>query len=230
MDAVAFPLSPAPFLDDDLDFGDFTFVSAPQPQPPTAAFATFDDDWGDFVASGLGSDAGTSAPTTVPAAAPSSSPWEKPRGPLPLSLFGADADDDGQEEEEGSAGPPPMATAPQCALSVPSNGSRPADLKDLIAGLYGSQPPHTADAVPQVKACCFFILSCLVCASERAPPSPSRDPSSIRSTDPTRPPRPGNSAAAARIRVGSPSDSLSPAPQTLDPPLVVPPPPPCSGA
>ncbi|AQK71857.1 Pentatricopeptide repeat-containing protein [Zea mays] len=42
-----------------------------------------------------------------------------------------------------------MATAPQCALSVPSNGSRPADLKDLIAGLYGSQPPHTADAVPQ---------------------------------------------------------------------------------
>ena len=111
MDAVAFPLSPAPFLDDDLDFGDFTFASAPQPQPPTAAFAAFDD-WGDFVASGLGSDAGTSAPTAAPAAAPSSSPWEKPRGPLPLSLFGVDADDDGQEEEEGPAGPPPMATAP----------------------------------------------------------------------------------------------------------------------
>ncbi|ONM42279.1 hypothetical protein ZEAMMB73_Zm00001d044696 [Zea mays] len=151
MDAVAFPPPPAPFLDDDLDFGDFTFASAPQPQPqpPTAAF---DDDWGDFVASGLGSDAGASAPTDAPAAAPSSSPWEKPRGPLPLSLFGADADDDGQEEEEGPAGPPPMDTAPQCAPSVPSNGSRPADLKDLIAGLYGYQPPHTADAVPQVKA------------------------------------------------------------------------------
>jgi hypothetical protein len=28
MDALAFPLSPAPFLDDDLDFGDFTFTSA----------------------------------------------------------------------------------------------------------------------------------------------------------------------------------------------------------
>ena len=89
MDAVAVPLSPAPFLDDDLDFGDFTFASAPQ--PPTAAF-----DWGDFVASGLGSDAGTSAPTAAPAAAPSSSPWEKPRGPLPLSLFGVDAAADGQ--------------------------------------------------------------------------------------------------------------------------------------
>jgi hypothetical protein len=114
MDAVAFPLSPALFLDDDLDFGNFTFASAPQ--PPTATF-----DSGDFVASGLGSDAGTSAPTATPAAAPSS-PWEKPRGPLPLSLFGADADDDGQEEEEGPTGPPPMATAPQCALSVPSNG------------------------------------------------------------------------------------------------------------
>jgi hypothetical protein len=189
MDAVAFPLSPAPFLDDDLDFGDFTFTSAPQ--PPTAAF-----DWGDFVASGLGSDAGTSAPTATPAAAPSS-PWEKPRGPLPLSLFGADADDDGQEEEEGPTGPPPMATAPQCALSVPSNGSRPADLKDLIAGLYGSQPPHTADAVPQVKACCFFILSCLVCASERAPPSASRDPSSIRS--PALPIRPALRGRAIRL-------------------------------
>jgi hypothetical protein len=196
MDAVAFPLSPAPFLDDDLDFGDFTFASAPQQQPPTTAFAAFDDDWGDFVARGLGSDAGTSAPTAAPAAAPSSSPWEKPRGPLPLSLFGVDADDDGQEEEEGPAGPPPMATAPQCALSVPSNGSRPADLKDLIAGLYGSQPPHTADAVPQVKACCFFILSCLVCASERAPPSPSRDPSSIRS--PALPIRPALRGQAIR--------------------------------
>jgi hypothetical protein len=155
MDAIAFPPPPAPFLDEDIDFGDFTFASAPAPaapQPPVAAFAAFDDDWGDFVASGLGSnDAGASAPT---AAAPSSSSssWEKPRGPLPLSLFGAD-DDDGQEEE-GPAEPPPTATAPQRAPSFPSDGSGPADLKDLIAGLYGSQPPPAADAVPvpQVEA------------------------------------------------------------------------------
>jgi hypothetical protein len=155
MDAIAFPPPPAPFLDEDLDFGDFTFASAPaapQQQPPAAAFAAFDDDWGDFVASGLGSnDAGASAPT---AAAPSSSSssWEKPRGPLPLSLFGAD--DDGGQEEEGPAEPPPTATAPQRAPSFPSNGPGPADLKDLIAGLYGSQPPPAADAVPvpQVEA------------------------------------------------------------------------------
>jgi len=151
MDAVTFPPPPAPFLDEDLDFGDFTFASA-----PAAAFAAFDDDWGDFVASGLGSDAAASAPpTAAPAAAPSSSSsWAKPRGPLPLSLFGTAAADGGQEEEEGPAGSPPTATAPQRALSFPSNGSGPADLKDLIVGLYGSQPPPAADAVPvpQVEA------------------------------------------------------------------------------
>ncbi|KAJ1264717.1 hypothetical protein BS78_08G022100 [Paspalum vaginatum] len=145
MDAVAFPPPPAPFLDDDLDFGDFAFASAPAPapQPPLAdprpPAAAFDDDWGDFVAGGLGS----SAP---PAA---SSSWEKPRGPLPLSLFGADEDDgDGQQqqqqEEEGPAGPPPTAAARQHAPSFPAGGARQADLKDLIAGLYGSQPPPAA--------------------------------------------------------------------------------------
>ncbi|WVZ88289.1 hypothetical protein U9M48_034825 [Paspalum notatum var. saurae] len=147
MDAVAFPPPPAPFLDDDLDFGDFAFASAPAPQPPladprpAAAFAAFDDDWGDFVAGDLGSSAGPPAPPT--AAAPSSS-WEKPRGPLPLSLFGADEDDgDGleeEEEEEGPAGPPPTATAHQHG----PYGARQADLKDLIAGLYGSRPPPAA--------------------------------------------------------------------------------------
>jgi hypothetical protein len=155
MDAVAFPPPPAPFLDDDFDFGDFTFASAPAPtpaapHPPT--FAALDDDWGDFVASPLGSNADASAPPTAPTAATSDaapSSWEKPRGPLPLSLFGA-GDGQDEEEEEGSAGPP-TATAPQRA----AGGSGPADLKDLIAGLYGSQPPPTAgaaDAGPQEEA------------------------------------------------------------------------------
>lgn len=149
MDAVAFPPPPAPFLDDDFDFGDFTFASAPDPQP--AAFAAFDDDWGDFVTSPLGSNpeaaAAASAPATPPTATSTAS-WEKPRGPLPLSLFGADEqeEEDGREEE-GPAAPPPTATAHQRAPSFTSGGSRPADLKDLIAGLYGSQPaPPTSGA------------------------------------------------------------------------------------
>ena len=91
MDAVAFPPPPPPFLDDDFDFGDFTFASAaPQPAQP-AAFAAFDDDWGDFVAGSLGSNPdGGSAPTTPPTDNSAAESWKKPRGPLPLSLFGDD--------------------------------------------------------------------------------------------------------------------------------------------
>ncbi|CAN6362241.1 unnamed protein product [Urochloa humidicola] len=153
MDAVAFPPPPAPFLDDDYDFGDFTFASAPAtPQPSLAdprpaTFAAFDDDWGDFVASPLGSNADASAPPTPPTAASAAAPssWEKPQGPLPLSLFGAgDDQEEGGREEEGPAGPLPTATAPQRAGPFTTDGSRPADLKDLIAGLYGSQPPPAA--------------------------------------------------------------------------------------
>jgi hypothetical protein len=148
MDAVAFPPPPAPFLDGEFDFGDFTFVSAPPPaaplvDPQPAAFAAFDDDWGDFVTSPIGSnpEAASSAPATPPTATSTSS-WEKPRGPLPLSLFGADdQEEDDRREEEG---PPPTATAHQRAPSFTSSVSRPADLKDLIAGLYGSQPPSAA--------------------------------------------------------------------------------------
>ncbi|KAF8707108.1 hypothetical protein HU200_030341 [Digitaria exilis] len=161
MDAVAFPPPPAPFLDDDFDFGDFTFAPAPAAPQPTladpgpAAFAAFDDDWGDFVASDLGSNADASAPPTPPTASAASS-WEKPRGPLPLSLFGADDD---QEEavrgEEAPSGPPSTAAANWKAPAFPSNGSRPADLRDLIAGLYGSQPAPAvgaADEGPQEEA------------------------------------------------------------------------------
>ncbi|CAL4896928.1 unnamed protein product [Urochloa decumbens] len=157
MDAVAFPPPPAPFLDDDFDFGDFTFASAPAPaapQPPfadprPAAFAAFDDDWGDFVASPLGSNADASAPPTPPTAASAAAPssWEKPRGPLPLSLFGAgDDQEEVGQEEEGPAGPLPTATVPQRAGPFTTDRSKPADLKDLIANLYGSQPPPTAGA------------------------------------------------------------------------------------
>ncbi|KAL6642245.1 hypothetical protein ACP70R_020426 [Stipagrostis hirtigluma subsp. patula] len=151
MDAVAFPPPPAPFPDDDFDFGDFTFAPAaaaaqpPVADPQPATFAAFDDDWGDFVASPLGSNPDAPAPPTPPTAASTAPSWEKPRGPLPLSLFGADDQED-VREEEGPAGPPPTATAHQRAPSFSSNGTRPADLKDLIAGLYGSQPPPAPSA------------------------------------------------------------------------------------
>ncbi|XP_062203616.1 uncharacterized protein LOC133905855 isoform X2 [Phragmites australis] len=146
MDAVAFPPPPAPFRDDDVDFGDFTFATKPAPQQPLAdprpaTFAAFDDDWGDFVASPIGSNQDASAQPTSTA-----SSWERPRGPLPLSLFGADDHVEDGREEEGPAGPPTTTTAHQRAPSS-ADGSRPADLKDLIAGLYGSQPPSAAGAV-----------------------------------------------------------------------------------
>uniref|UniRef100_A0A0E0MCF7 Synergin gamma C-terminal domain-containing protein n=1 Tax=Oryza punctata TaxID=4537 RepID=A0A0E0MCF7_ORYPU len=143
MDAVAFPPPPAPFLDDDFDFGDFAFASPADPHPEPA----YDDDWGDFVDSRLGSnpDGGSSAATAAAPVEKSSSSWEKPRGPLPLSLFGAD---DEEEAEEGPAELPPTAADQRRASHASSNGSKPADLKDLIAGLYGSQPRSSfTDAV-----------------------------------------------------------------------------------
>ncbi|KQJ92313.1 uncharacterized protein LOC100824858 [Brachypodium distachyon] len=151
MDAVAFPPPPAPFFDDDDDFGDFAFAPAvpPQPAPQPDDFAAFDDDWGDFVAGSRGSnaDGGPANAAAPPAGKPSAGVWEKPRGPLPLSLFGADEKEGEEEEEGGPVGPPPAATVHQRAPSLESRGSMtPADLKDLIAGLYGSQPPPVPDA------------------------------------------------------------------------------------
>jgi hypothetical protein len=46
---------------------------------------------------------------------------------------------------------PPPASAHQRTPSFESKGLRPADLKDLIVGLYGSQPAPAADA-PEANA------------------------------------------------------------------------------
>ncbi|KAM3273744.1 hypothetical protein ACQJBY_043131 [Aegilops geniculata] len=156
MDAVAFPPPPAPFLDDDFDFGDFAFApAAPQPAPlapQPATFAAFDDDWGDFVASSLEfSPDGLSAPAIPPTGKPAAGAWEKPPGPLPLSLFGADDKEEEEKDEVPVGPPPPTSTVHQRAPSFGSKASSPADLKDLIVGLYGSQPPPTPDA-PQPGA------------------------------------------------------------------------------
>ncbi|WOL03771.1 hypothetical protein Cni_G12491 [Canna indica] len=142
------------FDDDDDGFGDFKFVSFAQPpsthQPPQQQE---DDDWGDFVVSPVGSHALGSAapPPSLFDAFPSDSTadntpskdaklWEKPRGALPLSIFG--------EEEEVEE--PPQAIEPPVIFSPSFRSSSPAkiligsvaggELTDLITSLYGQVP------------------------------------------------------------------------------------------
>ncbi|KAI8547927.1 hypothetical protein RHMOL_Rhmol07G0233300 [Rhododendron molle] len=108
--------------DDDEGFGDFTFASSDQINGRKPTISNDDDDWGDFVESPLRSappagifNAQSSKPsdpsgcfpdqsrsTTESAPGRAESHWVKPRGALPLSIFG-DAE---QEEESGAVGPP----------------------------------------------------------------------------------------------------------------------------
>ncbi|EMS64076.1 hypothetical protein TRIUR3_28513 [Triticum urartu] len=94
---------------------------------------------------------GLSAPAIPPTGKPAAGAWEKPRGPLPLSLFGADDKEEEEKDEVPVGPPPPTSTVHQRPPSFGSKASSPADLKDLIVGLYGSQPPPTPDA-PQPGA------------------------------------------------------------------------------
>ncbi|KAG5541390.1 hypothetical protein RHGRI_021281 [Rhododendron griersonianum] len=109
--------------DDDEGFGDFTFASSDQINGRKPAISNDDDDWGDFVESPLRSapptgvfNAQSSKPsdpsgcfpdqsrsTTESALGRAESHWVKPRGALPLSLFG---DAEQEEEESGAVGPP----------------------------------------------------------------------------------------------------------------------------
>ncbi|GAV63173.1 hypothetical protein CFOL_v3_06693 [Cephalotus follicularis] len=117
---------------DDEGFGDFKYVTSPSLLPPNPTFHQHiingphsfnveeDDDWGDFVNSSAtltrtdtfgffthrnNNNAHESDPTQ-PDSAPSrihSNRWPKPKGALPLSIFGeavADEDDDEDDEEE----------------------------------------------------------------------------------------------------------------------------------
>lgn len=98
IDVIVFPPPRTPFLDDDFNYGYFTFAStstAPQPpmaDPHLATLAVFDDDWGKFVVSPLVSNPDVSTPPTPPTI--KSNACEKPWGPPPLSLFGADDEDE----------------------------------------------------------------------------------------------------------------------------------------
>ncbi|XP_064934512.1 uncharacterized protein LOC135582526 isoform X2 [Musa acuminata AAA Group] len=138
-------------FDDDDGFGDFIFASSDQPLPPHRQ--QDDDDWGEFVVGPLGSQRFESPATPPPFDAfPSHSAavvvdeivgvkeWEKPRGALPLSIFG--------EEEEEVNEPQPLQPLNICSPSLSS--SSPAtdhkgpvgggELRDLITSLYGHAP------------------------------------------------------------------------------------------
>ncbi|CAL9108100.1 unnamed protein product [Musa textilis] len=139
-------------FDDDDGFGDFIFASSDQPLPPHQQ--QDDDDWGEFVVGPLGSQRYESPATPPPLfdAFPSHSAavvvdeisgvkeWEKPRGALPLSIFG--------EAEEEVNEPQPLQPLDLCSPSF-SSSSPAADhkgpvaggeLRDLITSLYGHAP------------------------------------------------------------------------------------------
>lgn len=113
------------FIDDD-EFGDFNFVASAAPDQQE------DDEWGDFVATSLQSDQGFSLFVENSPDPIRPKGWEKPKGALPLSLFG-----DEETEEE----PEPVLDG---GSLFGSNGFRSsskfekdgAGLKDLIASLY----------------------------------------------------------------------------------------------
>ncbi|RWW06807.1 hypothetical protein GW17_00029833 [Ensete ventricosum] len=137
-------------FDDDDGFGDFIFASSDQPLPPHQQQDA--DDWGEFVVGPLGSQRFEFPATPPPLldAFPSHSAavvvdeiagvkeWEKPRGALPLSIFG--------EEEVNE--PQPLQPLDLCSPSF-SSSSPAADhkgqvaggeLRDLITSLYGHAP------------------------------------------------------------------------------------------
>ncbi|KAM0950993.1 hypothetical protein DsansV1_C04g0047321 [Dioscorea sansibarensis] len=114
------------FIDEDDDeFGDFNFVSSAPDQRE-------DNEWGDFVATSLQSDHGFSPFVDNPPDPIRPKGWEKPKGALPLSLFG---DEETEEEPE---------TVLDGGSLFGTNGFRSsskfekdgAGLKDLIASLY----------------------------------------------------------------------------------------------
>ncbi|RWW43870.1 hypothetical protein BHE74_00050422, partial [Ensete ventricosum] len=145
-------------FDEDDGFGDFKFASSVQPfpshpPPPTQQQQQDDDDWGDFVVSPLGSHP-VESPSPTPlfdafpplyAAAADKiagvKQWEKPRGALPLSIFGEEE----EEVDEPESLHPPVLFPASLSSSIPAEdrkGPVPAhgELRDLITSLYGQAP------------------------------------------------------------------------------------------
>ncbi|XP_073009774.1 uncharacterized protein [Typha latifolia] len=119
---------PPPFLsfddDDDNDFGDFEFASNPlqsrsKPQE--------DDNWGEFVSS------------------PVAPKWEKPKGAIPLSIFG---EEEVEEEEPRDLVPPSLAgggisSTPSLGTAGGNGGIGSGGLRDLIVNLYDEASSST---------------------------------------------------------------------------------------
>lgn len=139
---------------DDDDFGDFLFSSPSFSHTPTPSFsystptvlstaAENDEEWGDFVASQLGSHSlhpQFSSPSFPPIdpLPPSSKAWVKPKGAIPLSVFG-----EGEEEEtdlvevDGSGVLENGFGSYSLSTYSSSTTAAAGKLNDLIEKLYG---------------------------------------------------------------------------------------------
>ncbi|KAG6467362.1 hypothetical protein ZIOFF_074835 [Zingiber officinale] len=141
------------FDDDDGGFGDFKVASVNHPFPSRPQQDDDDDDWGDFMVSPMGSNGPVGSPSPPPSifdAFPSDPApgdkmptkgaklWEKPRGALPLSIFGEEEADEPQTIE------PPVIFSPSFSSSGPAKDRKGVvaggELKDLITSLYGQAP------------------------------------------------------------------------------------------
>ncbi|KAH7845357.1 hypothetical protein Vadar_001102 [Vaccinium darrowii] len=145
--------------DDEEGFGDFTFASSFSTStlhsdqingPKSTIHNGDDDDWGDFVESPLRSTALVSSKPSEPfgffsdqsqlttesastLAEPAKTQWVKPKGALPLSLFG----DVEQEEEESGVVDPPFKNS-AVDIKTESNSER-------ISNLYSKVQPIKAE-------------------------------------------------------------------------------------
>ncbi|KAJ1387447.1 hypothetical protein SESBI_39969 [Sesbania bispinosa] len=150
--------------EDDESFGDFKFASFPnQPFPSTStsnhANPLDDDDWGDFVNHSNQINGGSSKPFD-PFGVPPADPTEKhvndnngiavqakkPRGAIPLSIFGMEEEEDVEKEEPASANvyfSNKSNNGGAVKKGSDSNGSIP--INDLISNLYNQSPRVNSD-------------------------------------------------------------------------------------
>ncbi|XP_052193434.1 uncharacterized protein LOC127801934 [Diospyros lotus] len=152
--------------DDDESFGEFTFASFPnhafssdQIKPPKRS--DDDDEWGDFMETPTGSEpSGGFTNAQLPSkpfdpfgffpdhsAAPSQSkptrtePIPKPKGALPLSIFG----EEDQEEEQSGAPDPPAGDKPAGSVKNGSNMFIGLAFNDVVANLYNQSQQIKAE-------------------------------------------------------------------------------------
>ncbi|KAK8926466.1 hypothetical protein KSP39_PZI018073 [Platanthera zijinensis] len=142
-------------VEDDDDFGDFVFSTPSPSHAPSlrAAITAVDEDWGDFYASPLGS-SGSQTHSSLPLSPPfdpfsgaslrhpsppgssqlSGKVWEKPKGAIPLSIFG---EEDAEEPEPLER--PGVFENGFASYSFSSHSSRDPTrkLNDLFESLYG---------------------------------------------------------------------------------------------